>query len=78
MKYESSKIINKGIVKMNFKKVFESTNGEIVTDTLRMSKDFGKEHKNIMRDIRNIIDNMNEEFKVCSVVSIPNIEEINN
>ena len=63
---------------MNFKKVFESTNGEIVTDTLRMSEDFGKEHKNIMRDIRNIIDNMNEEFKVCSVVSIPNIEEINN
>ena len=28
-----------------------------------------------MRDIRNIIDNMNEKFKVCSVVSIPNIEE---
>ena len=75
MKYESSKIINKGIVKMNFKKVFESTNGEIVTDTLRMSKDFGKEHKNIMRDIRNIIDNMNEEFGVCSLLSTPNIEE---
>ena len=56
---------------MNFKKVFESTNGEIVTDTLRMSEDFGKEHKNIMRDIRNIIDNMNEEFGVCSLLSTP-------
>ena len=30
-----------------------------------------------MRIIRNIIDNMNEEFKVCSVVNIPNIKEIN-
>ena len=30
-----------------------------------------------MRIIRNITDNMNEEFKVCSVVSIPNIEERN-
>ncbi|PGC59248.1 phage regulatory protein [Bacillus toyonensis] len=41
--------------------VFES-NGEIVTDSLTIASMFGKEHNNVLKDVRKQIDYAGEEF----------------
>lgn len=59
----------------NNKLVFDN-NGEVVTDSLTVAEMFGKEHKNVIRDIEVQLEKLAEANEIkwgCSTLGRPNI-----
>lgn len=55
---KQNKTINGGITMTNL--VFVNNNNEVVTDSLKVAEIFGKQHKNVMRDINKQMDKLAE------------------